>query len=948
MASNRLELILSAKTKDANDALKQFDRQVDDTMGALKSKAQEAGLALGGLAIAGAAMTKSFISEANQMQKYEATLKAVTGSTEAARAELEKLVKFAADAPAFDLKGVMEAGVKMRALKVDVDRFLPLAGDLAATFDRSLPDAAQALAKALSGSQDGLTMLADSFGVAKKELIAFGAATKGDAIDVTQVDKLQDALHKVISTKYGGVMMAQSQQAAGAFASLEDAISRLKAAMGAELIEGFAGAARALTGVVEAAERLPGPTKAMIAQAVVLGTGLAALGAAASGAIVAFGPLALAIGATGAATAAATPITIAGTKAVIAQGAAAVLATGRQIALTGAIAASVGPSVAAATAATGLGVAFRAATAAILANPVGVVVALGAAAAGLVHWYGKTVQAAEEVRAKSELAADAFRKQKEAVLLAADALRQYSGDVGKAGAALADMMKEAGKTEVDANEAIKGLLDQLKQAQETGNAELEKRIQDRIHTLTRAREALAGTQAEKDAKAAQADQAAKKAIEDRGKAIEDFKSKASASYWATAREELAALDSVMAKLGVFSKEYQELSLTRVKLAREAAKEEAEADESARQEKLAAALHEVDVLKAYGDKRLADQLVLLKRILAEENLSADERKRLELDVISTQQRLADQAAQAADKRQQEREKREKDAMQAKKDLAKLENDALQAQIKATDVTIKGLEEQLRQGKDVGAQLQEEITTRGELTQQLIEQQAAFEKIGRTAAEQAQIEKKAQAEIKAAKESTDQESDKATRSAAESRKKSTLENLKLERELLDAKAASDKHVTKQDLINVAKQRLAITEQQLRLEAEMASANATEEDKQRIATQLELDLWKARKGSVTELATATAELEKQNAELKKMREPAFKGVQSLEDMAKDLNDQWSGADKKEPPPEASTAGGGAGFSDAHLQQLATVLSPNLKIEFVVPQGRPDDGWTFRSQQT
>lgn len=944
-SNNRLQLILSADTKNANDSLKEFDRQVSDTMGAIQSKAQEASLALGGLAIAGAAMTKSFISEANQMQKYEATLKALTGSTEEARIELEKYLKFAADAPAFDLKGVMDGALKMKALKVDVERFLPLAGDLAAVFDRSLPDAALALAKALSGSQDGLTQLADAFGVTKKELIEFGAATKGDVIDVTQIEKLQDALYKVVSTKYGGVMMQQAEQANGAFATLEDAISRLKAAMGQEIIEGFAGAAKALTSVIEAAERLPGPTKAMIAQIVVAGTALAGLGAMAAGAVAAFAPMVAKVISFSAAS------KIAAT------------ATAAQTAATGvATAANFGFTASTVGAVTVLDV-FQArliATKAALMTFGGALAVVGVAAAGFayyIHNMGEANELAEDALQKSEALADSFRKQKDTILDAAEALRAYGGDAIAAGKALADSMREAGKTEVDANEAIRGLLGQLQQARESGNAELEKRIEERIRALTRAREALAGTQAEKDAKAAKAAADEKAAIEAKGQAVEDYKKKASASYWETAKEELAALDSVMATIGKNHKDYEALSLSRIKLARQAAQEEVKSVEDARRKKLDEAYHEVDVLKQYGDKRLADQLAVLQRILDSESLSAEERKRIELEIISTKEKLANQAEQAAKKRAAEQEKLEKDKLKAQQDFGRLKDSVLQSEIRAADVSIQGLKEQLGQGKDVGAQLEQEIAARTELVLKLIQQQAETAKLGQSTAVQAQIEAKAQADLRAAKAAGDQEADRTAKDAAESRKKSALEALKLERQLLDARASADKKVTKQDLVDVARQRLAIAEQQLKLEAEISSASASDEEKKRIAIQLELDLWNTRRSSVEELAAATTELDKQRQKVEEMKKSTLGGIQSLDEFVADMNASFA-ADKKEskteaPSAEEAKAGAALGVNpNAAPPQSSTDSLPqvpvNLRVEFVVPQGAPQDGWAFRSQQT
>ena len=543
MAKNRLEIILSGNVRDFNRKLKEARQTADDSFGAISSAAQSTSVALGAVGIAGSLLAKSFVDKSVEMQKFRGTLVAVTKDVDKADAALQKMVKFAATTP-FDLPGVVDAGVKLQSLKVDVDTFLPLAGDLAAVFGRSIPDAALALGKAATGSQDGLTQLADSFGIAKKELIEFGAASKdGKTIDVTNIDKLQAALQKVIASKYGGAMAEQAKTAGGAFANLSDAVDQLKAALGDELADDFAKVAKAVTEMVQEFNELPDPTKRMIAQSVILVTALAGIGAAASGLIAVFGPLVGVMGTFSATVAASTPITWAGTRALAASGAAAAKSAVQRVALTGAIASSVGPSVAARAAMTGLASATRAMLLAM--GPVGVVVALGAAAAGLVHAYGKSVKAAEEGRIAQQKMADRFRESRKEITLAATALREYAGELEGATASATQKFIEAGKTDLDAVKAIVALQEQRNEASKQGDEARAQQLLDRINVLRGVQRDLQGTgaaKAEADKKAAED---AKKALEEQSKLEDQYQKRSAAGFYETKKAQLQALDEVL-------------------------------------------------------------------------------------------------------------------------------------------------------------------------------------------------------------------------------------------------------------------------------------------------------------------------------------------------------------------------------------------------------------------
>lgn len=939
MPSNRLEILLSGNVRDFNQKMRAAEKTADDAFGSIGDKARDLSLVLGGMAVSGGAIVKSFLDSAVQMEKYEQTLKAITGSTKAARAELEKYTKFAATTP-FDLPGVVEAATKMRALKVDVDRFLPLAGDLAAVFDRKLPDAALALSKALSGSQDGLTQLQDSFGVTKKELEDAGAiinqSTK--AIDVSRLDELQAALQKVISTKFGGTMKAQADSAAGAFSNLEDAFGRLKASLGAELKDDFAGLAKELTALLDSFNSLPGPTKRMLAQTVALGTAVAGLAAIIAGGVAVFGPLAAKIAAFSAA---------AGEAAIAAEAVAAGagVATAANFGFTAATVGSV-------TALDGLAAAGATAGAVISAS----IPILGAVAVGLAlytHHLGKVNVESEELRKKQEAAAQLFREQRGLVLDAASALKQYAGDAEKAGDALAKAFKDAGKTEVDASKAIAGLVDQLNQAQSSGDESVAKSIRERISALRYAKDALAGTyKQQKDAEKAKAE-ATKKAANDSAAAVADYKKKASSSYFETAKAQLAALDKVLKGVGKENADRKDLVLSRVALARKVAEEETKAEEDARKKRVEGRLRELDKIKAYGDDRLGAQKSLIQKILGEEKLSSDERGRLEVDLISVTESIRDKAAK---KKKEADEKAKRDA----DELSRLKIQSTDAQKRAVDVEIQALEQQLAQGKDVTAQIKEQIAARRELEEAAIREEAAASSRGKSGNAKVEIEKKAQAEISAIRSKATQEVDALDLKSAEQKKKAQLELIKLEQELLQTKLDSTKNLKESDIVGAAKERLQLGEAQLRLEADIAAQQASPEEKVRIAAGLENDIYNLRKQSTAELAKATEEFKKQKALRDAEKKGAtLGGIQTLDQFVQSTNDQFASQRQTPESPAGNSEQRAAQQLGVNPNASAPIMSPEqfaqlskaltVKVEIVAPpSGQADKGWLYKFNQT
>lgn len=826
MPSNRLEVLLTANVKPFNDGLRQVQRDVDRTMGNIVRQAQGASQALGILAAGGGLLTKSFLDSASQMQQFEATLTAVTGSAADAKAQLKEMTEFAAKTP-FELPSVVSAGVKLRALGVDVDKFLPLAGNLAAVMGRDIPDAAQALGKAASGSQDGITQLADSFGVTKRELIAAGAAMgEGGAIAVStaaDIERLQAALQKVVGTKFGGAMEAQSKTLKGAFSNLSDAIGQLKADLGQSLAPAAETVARSITKLVESLRALPDWVKQTAAFGTVAATALLGFGAAVSGAVVVFGPL-----------------------------------IGQIASLTSkfpALTASVGGT---GTAAIALSAAFVATTTAM--------VALGAAAAVYITLLEQQNKASQTLL--------------ETELKRAEGLRKHHELLGKS----SEELRKQGATAKDVSEMIMGYQEAAEQARARGDQAAAQRASDEIRRLKEIQASFAATEATK-----RAEDAKTKAAQDVAeKRAEEFKKKRTAGVFESSKAELDAMDSVLSGLSKQSKYYEEFSLERIKLAREVAKEEADASEKARKEKLDSAKHEVDLLGVQSDRNKAKQIAALQEILKSYKLSSDEKAQIELQLAKLESDLVTQQAQDRKRADDERKKRAEDIKKQAEAAHEAQSRLLKAQEESSDVAISSLEQRLSRGEDVLAQLEAEIVKRGELREKIIAENAAKSvssdpKNASTIARAAEEAKRAEAaktaeELEKVQRAQQEKTARAAADEASIQEKSAkLKEEALKREL-DAGGRN-----KSAYLSALRERQRAEQQALESRAAAESAGKSGAELDRVQRQYNLDLLELRRQQTEELSRANRELDKANKSSRKMTG----AVLSLEEFVKQSNE-------------------------------------------------------------
>lgn len=911
MASNRLEIVVAGDTRQLNQSLGEARKSVDDMVGNIVSQSAAATAALTGITAAGGALVAGFISKAAEMQQFQAQLTAITGSADTAKQQLQAMADFAAKTP-FDLPGVVQAGIKLKALGQDSEKYLPIAGNLAAAMGRDIPDAALALGKALSGSQDGIQVLADSYGISRQEMVKYGAEQKSTgaiAVDSAEkLDKLKGALEKIIATKFGNTMEEQAKTLGGAFSNLSDTIGQIQAGFGQELAPAVESVARSVTGVLEAFKNLDPFAKTLIANGALMGTvltGAAAAGMALQTALLpvttylgAFGVAAASSAAANTANAVAahaaavalvtqTEAEVAAAAALVAEAQAATLnvatkaqgilaAEGLAIAETelaaateaAAIAnaqyagtsAAVGSAMGAQTvAAGGLGTAMKG----LLFSVGGAALAIGALAGGALILATKSWQeytdATEKTIAVSKRQLKAFHEQRDVTLEVAAAVKEYGSATSEAVDQVTAAMKRLGKDDLDVTRAIAGNMELRRKAVEDGNEEEIAKLDERIAVLRKVRGQMAGMHQAEVAEAEQKATAAKKVQKANEDLLNSYEDNDKANTFASKAEQLAALDKVLASLGKEHAKRKELALSRVALARDAAKEEASANEKARKEAVDGSQRALDLIVGNDKAAHQQRIALLNKLLEDTRLNSEERHKLQVQLAREELEVSNATAAA-------KKKAAEDAKKAAEEEAKARQKITAAEIKSQGATLALLQEKFRQGEPVLEQLEAEIKKRDELAAKLDREQVAAEKIGKTHATRAALEKVARAEADAREKTSAMEIEKiretqAKRKADQAGKAadSTVDQLKQEEEAARKNYDMDSKQFEQ-LKTKMEERQKAERSALVLKAEQATIGASAEEKAQVLRDLQIDLNGLATKQTEEARALTKEREKQ----------------------------------------------------------------------------------------
>lgn len=279
IASNRqLATSYATLTKSAEEGL----QSVADKARFLGGVAGSLAAGFAGVGTVFAGIATGSLAIASNFEQLNARLVSVTGSVTVANQKFEAAKAFAAQSP-FDLASAVRATATLESFKQSSEELLPVAAALAAGMGTDLQQATLAVGKAAAGSADAWTQLRDTYGITADQVIKFGGVQSktGGLLDYStkSIQKNKDALIKLIQLNFGSAVAKQSATLAGALSNVGDSAETAAASFGKTLIPITTGAARLLSDFLGVADSIPGPLKAIAAAGLVVGAGLAGLGA---------------------------------------------------------------------------------------------------------------------------------------------------------------------------------------------------------------------------------------------------------------------------------------------------------------------------------------------------------------------------------------------------------------------------------------------------------------------------------------------------------------------------------------------------------------------------------------------------------------------------------------------------------------------------------------------
>lgn len=677
------------------------------------------------------------VDAADTQEKYIATLRQVTGSTEQAGKELKVFQDLAKDS-SFSVDEIVKAGVRLRAKGIGLDKAieqLKSAKDAAATLNEPLGDLTNFLQRARKGDAEALSVLNDRSVVSKDDLRKLGAAfDSGTGAIQAKTEEQRAALNEAINKglqKFVGADAAAVESFSGQVSITADEVRKAASVIGAELIPKLKDLAKFVRDGAEAFQKLSPETKKTVANVV------AVVGATS----------ALAVGFSAVALPAASLVPL---LFGVGKGLVAITRTGGAKALA-----------AIATQAKAASVAVTGMTGAMAAQ-----IAVAAAVAVAVGYLAKGYYDAGKAALEFEESTAALDKVEEKTAKAIGGFKNL-------GTTTAKELKAAGVTVEDLNKTIGSLQDELDRdaggsdaLTERGKEEIRAQTQ-RVRELRNELAALNKTQAESASGAS-----VKPPGIDLSNVKDPFQETAAGKK--ALEEELALLDLQNATLDQRIAKYKELLASNVFLSKDIkaraglqtklnalVEKQANDAKAARVEQAGAAVDALDLQERAAQKalqsvqtriagtkeesaerkklendlfRLQEQannarINALRGIIKEYQLEGSERKRLENEIFQLETANHQARLQRSEERRKAREKETEEAKQA----AEAEEDAFEAaqlrtislQKAAVDSRIAELEREAQAGKDVQLELEDAIRDRLDLEEkelQLRHQQA----------------------------------------------------------------------------------------------------------------------------------------------------------------------------------------------------------------------------------
>ncbi|MFT3991059.1 MAG: hypothetical protein QM680_06570 [Luteolibacter sp.] len=220
--------------KAAADAVRRWRHDVSGSMDRVKQSVSNAKIGLVGAGAAGLGLKKA-LDEAGKFETYEAQMKVLLGSTEAAKDRMQELADFCANTP-FDLAGVVKASITLQTLTrgaLSTGKGLKMTGDIAAATNQPIEELAVHVGRLYDGLMSGRAV-----GESMARLQELGAISGDTRAEIEAMQKA-GMQGEVVWQKaagsfatFGGTMDAISGTLEGRISNLSDRINELWREMG--------------------------------------------------------------------------------------------------------------------------------------------------------------------------------------------------------------------------------------------------------------------------------------------------------------------------------------------------------------------------------------------------------------------------------------------------------------------------------------------------------------------------------------------------------------------------------------------------------------------------------------------------------------------------------------------------------------------------------------------
>lgn len=193
----------------------------------LKTAGQVGAVLTGATAAAAGFLGKSLIDTASQFEQFETQLTTIEGSSDKAKKSLDWIADFAKKTP-YEIDEVTDAFVKMKSYGIDPieDGLLTSVGDMASSMNKSIDQAVEALADAVTGENERLKEFGITSSKDKKtgEITYYYNTSDGKSLSKTvqnDAKEISSALQGIMDEKFAGGMDAMSKTWAGTISNMK-------------------------------------------------------------------------------------------------------------------------------------------------------------------------------------------------------------------------------------------------------------------------------------------------------------------------------------------------------------------------------------------------------------------------------------------------------------------------------------------------------------------------------------------------------------------------------------------------------------------------------------------------------------------------------------------------------------------------------------------------------